>query len=367
MEKDAEQQHQDLVALLANYPDSANSDLASLAESNFSNESTTSLSILPATPQIFHGRELELGQILNTLQHDSPRLVILGTGGIGKTTLASAVLNHPDIVAKFPSRHFVSCHSTSSVGDLCSLMASHIGLPKNSNSPARIMDHFQDGPPTLVILDNLETVWESESQATAEDFLSLLADVPHLALLVTMRGAERPQKVRWSRPFLPPLEPLSVSAALRIFVDITGEEYDEAVIRQLLEFTGNLPLAINLMANVVAYEGCERTLERWESERTRLLSDGCDKRSSLDTSIMISLSGSRMTSDALQLLSLLCLLPDGLSDAEMLQSGLPIPNLGACKVTLLRTALANMNPLKRLTVLVPIREYVRTVHPAPVD
>jgi hypothetical protein len=59
-----------------------------------------------------------------------------------------------------------------------------------------------------------------------------------------MRGSERPQKVRWSRPFLPPLEPLSVSAALRIFVDITGEEYDEAVIRQLLEFTGNLPLAI---------------------------------------------------------------------------------------------------------------------------
>jgi hypothetical protein len=30
MEKDAEQQHQDLVALLANYPDSTNSDLTSV-------------------------------------------------------------------------------------------------------------------------------------------------------------------------------------------------------------------------------------------------------------------------------------------------------------------------------------------------
>lgn len=59
-----------------------------------------------------------------------------------------------------------------------------------------------------------------------------------------MRGAERPQKVSWSRPFLPPLEPLSTSAAVEMFLDIADSDYDEKHIHQILELTGNLPLAI---------------------------------------------------------------------------------------------------------------------------
>jgi hypothetical protein len=119
----------------------------------------------------------------------------------------------------------------------------------------------------------------------------------------------------------------------------------------------------SLMANVAACEGCEKTLERWQTERTRLLSDGYDKRSSLDISIMLSFSGTRMTTDAQELLALLSTLPDGLSEAELIQCELPIANLHLCKATLLRTSLAYLNNKKRLTVLVPIREYVRNAHP----
>ncbi|KAJ7351387.1 hypothetical protein DFH08DRAFT_99102 [Mycena albidolilacea] len=35
-----------------------------------------------------------------------------------------------------------------------------------------------------------------------------------------MRGAERPGKVKWHRPFLPPLEPLSDSASRQIFLEV---------------------------------------------------------------------------------------------------------------------------------------------------
>ncbi|KAF7348998.1 NB-ARC domain-containing protein [Mycena venus] len=305
LERDVDKQHQDLLALLASHPDLTNSDLTSLTGSTFSNESTVSLAMLPAAPHIFYGRESELQQVLTALRLDTPRVAILGMGGMGKTTLATAALNHSDIVSRFPSRYFVSCQSTATTADLASLLSSHVGLEKGSNSRARIIQYFKDSPPALLVLDNLETVWESmSSQADAEEFLSLLADIPHLALLITMRGAERPSKVRWTRPFLPPLEPLSASAAMQTFLDITDQTFDDASTRQILELTGNLPLAISLMANVVAYEGCERTLERWQVERTRLLSDGYDKRSSLDTSIMISISGTRMTPGALELLAM---------------------------------------------------------------
>jgi hypothetical protein len=66
---------------------------------------------------------------------------------------------------------------------------------------------------------------------------------------------------------------------------------------------------------------------------------------------------------ALNLLSLLSMLPDGLSDVELIQSQLPLKNLLACKSMLIRTSLAYMDSQKRLKILVPIHEYVRIHHP----
>jgi hypothetical protein len=61
-----------------------------------------------------------------------------------------------------------------------------------------------------------------------------------------MRGAERPAKVKWTRPFLTPLEPLHPSASRQTFIEIADfppseEEYD---LEELLTLSGNLPLAV---------------------------------------------------------------------------------------------------------------------------
>ncbi|KAJ6571191.1 hypothetical protein B0H19DRAFT_1255181 [Mycena capillaripes] len=107
------------------------------------------------------------------------------------------------------------------------------------------------------------------------------------------------------------LAPLSDSAALQVFMDIADANHDDACVAKLLTYTGNLPLAVSLMANVAAYEGCGETLSRWEIVSTRVLSDGYDQRSSLDLSIMLSYSSPRMNSGAQDLLDLLSMLPDG--------------------------------------------------------
>ncbi|KAJ7473521.1 hypothetical protein FB451DRAFT_293536 [Mycena latifolia] len=117
------------------------------------------------------------------------------------------------------------------------------------------------------------------------------------------------------------------------------------------------------MANIVAQDGCEKTFSRWNIEKTRLLSDGCDKGSSLEISLTLSLTSSRMMPEAQELLSLLSILPDGLSQAELVQSKLPIPNVLACKSTLIKTSLAYLDNGKRLRVLTPIREYIGGVYP----
>ncbi|KAJ7174697.1 P-loop containing nucleoside triphosphate hydrolase protein [Mycena filopes] len=364
IKKNVQEQHVDLLELLAAHRDIASSDSTSVGMSSTFSTSIESFAMFPASPKIFHGREVELTQILHLLSQQFAHIAILGPGGMGKTSLALAALHHRDTAAKHTHRHFVPCHSSPGYSELVSTVASHLGLEQGPNLGHSIVQHFSDHPASFLILDNFETPWEPlDERAEVEEFLSLLADVPQLTVLVTMRGAERPAKVKWTRPCLLPLAPLSETAALQTFTDIADESHDEATVQQLLDLTGNLPLAVSLIANVAAYEGCETALARWHTERTRLLSDGFDKTSSLDLSIMLSLSSARMDAEAQKLLSLLAMLPDGLSDADLVQSALPIAAVLRCKATLLRTSLAYTDHAHRLRVLVPIREYVFTVYP----
>jgi hypothetical protein len=168
---------------------------------------------------------------------------------------------------------------------------------------------------------------------------------------------------------LPPLQPLADTAARLTFYDIADDSHDHANVDELLKLTDNLPLAVNLIANLVSYEGTENTLLRWKDESTSLLSEGYDKRSNLDISIMLSLSSPRMLSfpAARDLLGIISLLPDGLSEVDLLQSALPIHQIDKCRAVLIRTTLVYVDRNGRLKALVPIREYVRNVHPPPLS
>jgi Cdc6-like AAA superfamily ATPase len=141
--------------------------------------------MLPPAPHIFHGRESELREVVDLLKGDSPRIAILGPGGMGKTSLAQAALHHVDVAAKYSERYFVPCHSSITHTDLISAISAHIGYGSTQNSQV-ILQYFSSTPPSLLILDNFETTWEPIStRSKVEELLSLLAGVPHLALMVS--------------------------------------------------------------------------------------------------------------------------------------------------------------------------------------
>ncbi|KAJ6596254.1 hypothetical protein DFH09DRAFT_1272770 [Mycena vulgaris] len=331
-----------------------------------SQNSSNSLSLLPSEPKIFHGRESEVSDILSLFHQEPPRIAILGAGGMGKTSLARAVLHHVEIASRYDQhRFFIACDAVSTKSELVALIGIHLGIKPDKDLTRNILRHLSSSPASLLILDNLETSWELlESRRDIEGLLSLLADIHHLALIITMRGAERPGNVRWTRPFLPPLEPLSQDAARQTFIDIAEDIHDSSEIDRVLSLTGNMPLAIDLISHMVDTEGCTNILDRWEAERTSLISEGHDRRSNLDLSISLSLSSPRITSlpQSKDLLSLLSMLPDGLSDIELLKSNLPMQDILGCKAALLRTSLA-YKELGRVKTLVPIREYMQKSRP----
>ncbi|KAF8129405.1 hypothetical protein K438DRAFT_2137186 [Mycena galopus ATCC 62051] len=344
---EAEEHHQEILELWASQSGSFDS-VSSIGYSSF-NTSSGSFSLLPACPKIFHGRNSELEHLVESLVTGSARIAILGPGGMGKTTLAVAALHHSKVADKYLARHFISCDSAHTNDSLITTIAIVLGLEASMGSARHIIHHLSTGPPCLLVLDNFETIWEPvDGRAKVEQFLGLLTDVTH----VTMRGAERPGTVQWTHPFLRPLTPLTQGAARQTFIEIADEVHNDSELDHLLGITDNIPLAVQLIATVVASEGSQATLERWSQERTSILSGGYDKRSNLEISITLSLSSPRMQ-----------LVPQAADLLSLIKP--PILDLQKCKTTLLRTSLAYVGGAKEFKVLAPVREYIQMVRPPP--
>ncbi|KAF7294000.1 NB-ARC domain-containing protein [Mycena kentingensis (nom. inval.)] len=362
LEQSAEAQQQEMLQLLQKNP-----SLVSFSKFSFVSGASTLSLLLPSAPQIFHGRESDVQNAVNLLLQDSANVVVLGPGGIGKTALAKTVMHHAAVTGKFAQRYFVACDSTRTVSDVAFALAAALGLEIASKPGAAVLHHLGAQSASLVVLDNFETPWEDETtRAAVEDFLVSLAELPQVGLLVTMRGQERPTKVKWSRPFLPPLAPLRTKDALETFVEIADPDdvTSSEDISKLLALTGNVPLAVTLMAAIASNEGCAAVLERWSTENVALLSEGEDKDHSLTASIRVSLSSPRLqsTPGALELLAILSLLPDGLIETDLQPGIIPIERPLAAKIALMRTALA-YHDAGRLKVLAPVREAITALHP----
>jgi hypothetical protein len=106
---------------------------------------------------------------------------------MGKTSLAKAVLHHAELASRYEgSRFFIPCDAVSTAVQLAGLIGAYIGLKSGADLTAPVFRHFSSSPPALLILDNLETIWEPvESRADVEKLLCRLTDVKHLALIVS--------------------------------------------------------------------------------------------------------------------------------------------------------------------------------------
>ena len=113
---------------------------------------------------------------------------------MGKTSLSKAILHHPELTSRYDQhRVFVPCDTVSSTIQLAGLIGAHLGLQSGEDLTGPVIRHFSSGPPTLLILDNLETIWEPmESQVDVEKFLCHLTDVEHLAFIVSTESISLP-------------------------------------------------------------------------------------------------------------------------------------------------------------------------------
>jgi Cdc6-like AAA superfamily ATPase len=85
--------------------------------------------MLPPEPKIFHGRDSELPEILKLFSLGTPRIAVLGAGGMGKTSLSRALIHHAEITARYDQyRHFIACNSAVNKVELAALIGAYLGL-----------------------------------------------------------------------------------------------------------------------------------------------------------------------------------------------------------------------------------------------
>jgi len=324
---------------------------------------------------VFHGRDEFVNDAVQLLTAaNTVRLAIIGPGGMGKTTVALALLYHEKVTEHFSAhRLFLSCEALVDADALVVALAKLVGLPASGDLMSAVVECFTRSPPTVLVLDNLETVWlvDGVPVSAVDELLGRIAQIPSVSLIITCRGNLISQSVQWSNAKSAVLEPFSLEAALRTFEDKAGSRLtrtDEEDAKRLLNAVDRMPLAVSLLGQLARRgSSVSHLIQRWNHEHNALLLvHGSGRNNNVATSIELSISvlcAADKSGESLNLLSMCSMLPDGLYP-EVFELLRPMfEHIDRARDNICAYALASLSVDKVLRTLSPVRHLVLQRHP----
>jgi tetratricopeptide (TPR) repeat protein len=304
------------------------------------------------------------------LAHPAHPLLICGTPGIGKTTLARAILRNPAVADRFGNRRYeFRCDIVSTVSDLVlQLTEQWFGATFSDSSHAReFLRASLAAAPAAILIDNFETLASSKDPAVAEQsqgWLASIADIEGVSLIACVIGSDKPREIDWAPPFEP--GGLTPEAAKTLFLSESDGAYqDHPRLDNLLSEMAGIPHAILLLAgSAYGYPNFDDLEKAWRKDGTAVLQGHGGRSRSETIEVAYEFAIGCLHLSAQRALSVLACLPAGV-DKAVLDSVLPSGTLAAG--ILKRAALAHWEG-DRLTMLSPLRSHVAKIYkPAEKD
>ncbi|KAF9466844.1 hypothetical protein BDZ94DRAFT_1305721 [Collybia nuda] len=324
---------------------------------------------MPTKPRFFYGRDDVVEDVVDIFVGEKHcHVALLGAGGMGKTSVALAVMRHDSIIKKFGERRFwVPCVEGRSPTRFLDILVSCLRITQDTGDPLSdiLYELKASTDPRVILLDNFETPWNLDGhQSEVERILCALADLPHIALIITMRSNFPPSDdIVWQ---CRPISFLDNIQARRVYNAIHPDVDSDPALDNLLAELGHMPLAITLMAQLGKKSGSTPSdlLQTWHEEniRTNMLDGGADAKRSINVSIALSVHSTPMQAkpDAFTLLATLSMFPAGTQYKNIARWVPTILDVPGTLAALTDTSLADQRA-RTVYVLPVIRSYM--LHP----
>ncbi|KAG1842458.1 hypothetical protein C8R48DRAFT_837950 [Suillus tomentosus] len=303
----------------------------------------------PSRPSMFYGRDNLVAELM-TLVVNGEHIALIGPGGMGKSSLAKAILHEPLIIDKFADRRFFVAYddldpSTITFETFMTRFVGALGIEITGTDPLRLISTFLRSASALVVLDNAETFEEaSVFWRNATDVLWRTMDIP----------------------------PLDLSSAERVFFQTYPRARcsdAEEEIKDLLKELDFHPLSINLLAHTARQNDWSPAtlLKRWNNRHIAVLNPGKGKLQSLSDTMQLSLDSPSIQAlgeDGRRTLAIIAFLPQGLNSnlaGDLLPSLQEVDTI--CDVLRMQSLVYRQDNF--IKVLAPIRHYVQDSLPLP--
>ena len=230
----------------------------------------------PPPPRACFGRDELIEEVVGLAENLEP-IALIGAGGIGKTSIALAVLHHDQIKNRFgANRRFIRCDQfPPTSGHLLNRLSGVIGAGVVNPEDLTPLRPFLSSEEMIIFLDNAESIFDPQGRDARKIYsvVEELSRFSNICLGITSRISTVPSHCK--RPTIPTL---STESACDIFYGIYSHCGRSNVVKDLVRQLDFHALSITLLATTASHNmwDYDRLVREWDTRRTQvLLTDHC--------------------------------------------------------------------------------------------